>query len=91
MGLIVLLIVVAAAYFLYSDTMMLGTPGGTAVQEMEKVGIPGATDSIADFETAMQAELAASAAAIKALDSDVDASVSEVVNSGNNVYDPNNI
>lgn len=64
-----------------------GTQGDTGAAQ----DVPAATDSVDDFEAALNADLDASLSAIDTLDTDVDASVDAVVNSGNDVYDPNNI
>ena len=88
-GLIVLLVIAIGAYYLYGDSA--SSLGGATAKDMKEIGVPAATGSFDDFEAALQAELDASAAAIKAFDSDIDASVDTVVNSGKNIYDPNNI
>lgn len=86
-ALIVILVIAAGAYYLLSGTPVSNP--GTAMDE----SIPAATDSIDDFGAAMEAELAASAAALKALDADTDASAAEVKAAADTstLYDPNNI
>lgn len=100
-ALIAVLVLAGGAYYtmMPAETLMLSTdtqPVETATVseesgEVTSAPVPAATDSVDDFAAAMQAELAASASAIKALDQDVDASVDSVVNSGNTVYDPSTL
>jgi cytochrome c-type biogenesis protein CcmH/NrfG len=94
-ALVAILIIAAGAYY-----MLTTSPKEGAMMENEALvpvtaenadAMPAATDSVDDFAEAMQAELSASASAIKALDADVDATVDTVVNSSNNVYDPSNL
>lgn len=95
LGIVVVLVILGGAYY-----FITASPEGEAVMEdlksmtntlTEGSDIPGATGSVDDFSAAMNAELAAQAEAINALDADVDADVEGVVNSGSNTYDPNSI
>ncbi|MCL9972245.1 MAG: hypothetical protein NBV63_02460 [Candidatus Pacebacteria bacterium] len=101
-ALIAVLVVAGGAYYTMmpggAPVLSTGTPPaetgalpGETGEVTTSAPVPAATDSIDDFAAAMQAELAASASAIKALDMDVDASVDSVVNSGNTVYDPSTL
>lgn len=84
-ALIVIVVIAAGAYYMLSGS---GPLNGTAIG-----GMPAPTDSVDDFAAAMEAELAASAAAIKAFDESVDASVASVKSAADTstLYDPNNI
>lgn len=86
-ALVVIALIAAGAYYMLSAGPT--SSPGTAMDE----SIPAATDSIDDFSAAMDAELAASAAALKALDADTDASAAEVKAAADTstLYDPNNI
>jgi uncharacterized protein HemX len=94
-ALIAVLVLAGGAYYFMATSA--GEMGKTATVETEVTSqaegaaVPLATDSVDDFAAAMQAELDASASAIKALDQDVDASVDGVVNSVNTVYDPSTL
>lgn len=89
-ALVVILVIAAGAYYMLAGTpAMMGPEGGSALNSE----IPAATDSVDDFAQAMEAELAASAAAIKAFDAEIDASASTVTSSADttNLIDPNEL
>lgn len=92
-ALVVIIAIAAAAYFLLtgssSQTDLMGGTGETVLEG----SLPSATDSVDDFTAAMEAELSASAAAIKAFDADVDASVADVRAAADTstLYDPDNL
>lgn len=86
-------IVAGGAYY-----MLSGAPAPTAMEAdttavAGTTEIPAATDSVDDFATAMEADLAATAAALNAFDADVTASLSEVeaLADSSQLYDPENI
>ena len=87
-ALVVVLVIAGVAYYMLSGSSSM-MPEGTAMNG----DIPAATDSVDDFATAMQEELSASAAAIKAFDTSVDTSVADVQTSAAAAtsYDPNNL
>jgi hypothetical protein len=90
-ALVVILVIAAGAYFMLQGTSTMVGPGSGSA--MNNGSIPEATGSVDDFATAMEAELSASAAAIKAFDTSVDASVSSVTSAADTstLYDPSNI
>ncbi len=91
-ALVVVIAIAAAAYFL-----LVGSPVQTGLTSDTDTsvlgGLPSATDSVEDFTAAMEAELSASAAAIKAFDADIDASVADVRAAADTstLYDPDNL
>ncbi len=92
-ALVAVVIVAGGAYY-----MLAGAPAPTATEtQTPETGvvseIPTATDSVDDFAAAMEADLAATAAALNAFDADVTASLSEVeaLADSSQLYDPENI
>lgn len=101
-ALVVIVLIALGAYYMLADSPTgemiddLKTMTGDVMQDDSSsvagsVAVPPATGSVDDFSAAMQAELDATAAAMQALDADVDAETDTVVNSGNNTYDPSNL
>lgn len=91
-ALVVILAIAAGAYYMLNGSSPMMAPD-TSGSAMNDSSIPAATDSVDDFAAAMEAELSASAAAIKALDTGVDASASSVKATVDTTtsYDPNSI
>jgi hypothetical protein len=91
-ALVVIVAIAGGAYYLLngSPSMMVPETSGSA---MNNDALPAATGSVDDFAAAMQADLSASAAAIKAFDTGVDASASKVKATVDTTtsYDPNSI
>lgn len=89
-ALVVIAVIAGGAYYMLSGTpTMMAPEGGSAMNS----DLPAVTGSVDDFAAAMQADLSASAAAIKAFDTQVDTSVSSVKGAADTstLYDPNNI
>lgn len=89
-AIIVILVIAGGAYYMLAgEPAMMGPESNSAMNS----DIPVATESVDDFAAAMEAELSASASAIKAFDADIDASASVVKSSADtsDLYDPNNL
>lgn len=82
-------VVAAGAYYLLAGNAQ----APTAVMQDTQEALPAATDSVEDFAGALQADLAATAAALNAFDAGVTASLSELdaASDVTQLYDPEQI
>jgi cytochrome c-type biogenesis protein CcmH/NrfG len=85
-------VVAAGAYYLLAGNAQAPT-APTAVMQDTQETLPAATDSVEDFAGALQADLAATAAALNAFDAGVTASLSELdaASDVTQLYDPEQI
>ena len=92
-ALVAVVVVAAGAYYMLAGSATAPTMVNNQGTGTDSDALPVATDSVDDFAGALDADVAATAAALNAFDADVDASVSNVQSASNetNLYDPNNI
>lgn len=86
-------VVAAGAYYMLAGSVSAPTVVSQDTGTAPDSSLPAATDSVDDFATAMEADLAATAAALNAFDADITTSVAELDAAGDvtQLYDPEQI
>lgn len=92
-ALVAVVVVAAGAYYMLAGSATAPTMVNNQETGTDSDALPVATDSVDDFAGALDADLAATAAALNAFDVDVSTSLSEIdaARDSSNLYDPEQI